>query len=184
MLASTPLRGLGSFGPGSSVGTILPAPEPGLDVAQLSVTLVQLASDTVLIAATAEAAWLPVRTAAEHLDPARFGSVTISAQPWQSRLTTRTFTSQADITRLTSIINAGVPAPPSAVNGMSCAPVGIVYALRFRPRTASGPSVVVTLGCHSYGITVNGRQQPSFWDNGKLRMAAGTLLGIRYPLGV
>jgi hypothetical protein len=62
--------------------------------------------------------------------------------------------------------------------------VGIVYALRFRPRTASGPSVVVTLGCHSYGITVNGRQQPSFWDNGKLRMAAGTLLGIRYPLGV
>ena len=45
------------------------------------------------IAATAEAAWRPARTAAEHLDPASFRSVTISAQPWQSRVMTRTFAS-------------------------------------------------------------------------------------------
>jgi hypothetical protein len=185
MLARTPLRGIGGMAPGGSAGAVLPAPEPGLDVAQLGVTLVQLAHGTVLIAATAEAAWLPARTPAEFLDPASFRSVTISAQPWRSRLMTRTFTSQADITRLTSLINAGVPAPPSVVDGMSCAAVGIVYTLRFTPRTAAGPSVVVTLGgCHSDGITVNGRQQPSLWDNGKLRSAAGTLLGIRYPLGV
>jgi len=137
------------------------------------------------IAATAEAAWRPARTAAEHLDPASFRSVTISAQPWQSRVMTRTFASQADIAGLTSIINAGAPAPLSVVTGMRCAPVAIVYVLRFTPRAAGGPSVVLTLGgCpHSYGITVNGRQQPSLWDNGKLRTAAGTLLAIRYPLG-
>src|SRR5579859_2268092 len=185
MLARTPL-GLGGLAPGESAGTILPAPEPGLDVAEFAVALIQLSHGTVLIVATAEAAWLPVRTAAEHLDPASFRSVTISAQPWQSRVTTRTFTSQADIAGLTSIINAGVPAPVSVVMGMHCAPVAIVYILRFTPRTAAGPSAVVTLGgCpHSYGITVNGRQQPSLWDNGKLRTAAGTLLGIRYPLGL
>ena len=69
---------------------------------------------------------------------------------------------------------------------MHCAPVAIVYILRFTPRAAGGLPVVLTLGAcpHSYGITVNGRQQPSLWDNGKLRTAAGTLLGIRYPLGV
>jgi hypothetical protein len=186
MLARTPLHDLGGLVPGASAGTILPAPESGLDVAELGVTLIQLSHGTVLIVATAEAAWLPVRTAAEHLDPASFRSVTISAEPWQSRVMTRTFTSQSDIAGLTSIINGGVPAPLSVVTGMHCAPVAIVYILRFTPRAAGGPSVVLTLGAcpHSYGITVDGRQQPSLWDNGKLRTAAGTLLGIRYPLGV
>ena len=185
MLARTPLHDLGGLVPGASAGTILPAPESGLDVAELGVTLTQLSRGTVLIAATAEAAWRPARTAAEHLDPASFRSVTISAQPWQSRVMTRTSTSQADIAGLTSIINAGAPAPLSVVAGMHCAPVAIVYILRFTPRAAGGPSIVLTLGgCpHSYDLTVNGRQQPSLWDNGKLRTAAGTLLGIRYPLG-
>jgi hypothetical protein len=186
MVARTPLRGLGGLVPGASAGTTLPAPEPGLDVARLGVTLIQLSPSTVLVVVTAEAAWLPARTAAEHLDPASFGSVTISARPWQSRVITRTFSSQADIARLASVINAGVPAPLSVVAAMSCAPVAIVYTLRFTPRTAAGPSVVVALGAcsHAYGIMVDGRQQPSIWDNGKLRAVAGALLGIRYPLGV
>jgi len=185
MLARTPLKG-GPMEPGESAGTVLPAPEPGIDVADFGVTLVRLSSRTILIAVDAQAAWRPARTAAEHLHPAEFRSVTISAQPWQSRMTQRTFTAQAGIAGLTSIINAGVPAPPSVVAGMSCAPVAIVYTLRFTPRAAAGASVVVTLGAcpHAYGITVNGEQQPSLWDNGKLRTAAGSLLGIRYPLGV
>jgi hypothetical protein len=185
MLARTPLHGMGGLAPGGSAGSVLPAPEPGFDVAEFGVTPIQLAHGTVLIVVTAEVAWLPARTPSEFLDPASFGSVTISARPWLSRPTTRRFTSQADIARLTSIIDAGVPAPRSVVASMSCAPVAILYTLRFTPRTAAGPSVVVTLGgCpHSYGVTVSGKQQPSLWDNGKLRTAAGTLLGIRYPNG-
>ena len=68
-----------------------------------------------------------------------------------------------------------------AVAGMHCAPVATVYIFQFTPRAAGGPSVVVTLGgCpHAYGITVNGRQQPSLWDDGKLRMAAAALVGVR-----
>jgi hypothetical protein len=186
LLTRTPLHDMGVLTPGATAVSILQAPAPGLDVAAFAVTLVQLPHDTILIYVSTEAAWLPARTPAEHLDPAVFRSVTISAQPWQSRVRTRTFTAQADIARLTAIINAGVPAPPSVVNGMSCAPVAIVYTIRFTPHAAGGPSVVVTLGAcpHAYGITVNGRQQPSLWDNGELRAAAGGLLGIRYPLGV
>ena len=93
---------IGTITPGAGAGAVLPAPEPGIDVADFGVTLVQLSSKTILIAVGADAAWLPARTPAEHLDPAAFGSVTISAQRWaQSRVMTRTFTAQADIGRLT-----------------------------------------------------------------------------------
>ncbi len=78
LLAHTPLRQIGTITPGATGSTILPAPEPGIDVAEFGVTLVQLSSKTILIAADADAAWLPARTPAEHLDPAAFGSVTIS----------------------------------------------------------------------------------------------------------
>lgn len=182
LLAHTPLRQIGTITPGTTGSTVLPAPEPGIDVAEFGVTLVQLSSTTILIAVGAEAAWLPARTPAEHLDPAAFGSVTISAQRWaQTRAVTRTVTAQAGISRLTAIIDAGTPAPTRAVAGMHCAAVATVYILRFTPRAAGGPSVVATLGAcpHAYGITVNGKQQPSLWDDGKLRMAAAALAGVQ-----
>lgn len=64
---------------------------------------------------------------------------------------------------------------------MHCAPVATEYILRFTPRAAGGQSVVVTPGgCpHAYGIIVNGRRQPSLWDDGKPRMAASALVGVR-----
>jgi hypothetical protein len=182
LLARTPLRQAGPITPGAGAGVVLPAPEPGIDVAQFGVALVQLSSTTILIAVSADAAWLPARTPAEHLDPAAFGSVTISAQRWaQARVVTRTFTARAGISRLTAIINAGIPAPASVLAGMHCAAAATVYILRFTPRAAGGPSVVVTLGAcpHAYHITVNGRQQPSLWDDGKLRTATAALVRVR-----
>jgi hypothetical protein len=182
LLAHTPLRQIGTITPGATGSTVLPAPEPGIDVAEFGVTLVQLSSTTILIAVGADAAWLPARTPAEHLDPAAFGSVTISAQRWsQTRAVTATFTAQADISRLTAIIDSGTPAPTRAVAGMHCAAVATVYILRFTPRAAGGPSVVATLGAcpHAYDLTVNGKQQPPLWDDGKLRMAAAALVEAR-----
>lgn len=184
LLAHTPLRQSGPITPGlvGSASAVVPAPEPGIDVAEFGVTLVQLSSKTILIVVGADAAWLPARTPAEHLDPAAFRSVTISAQRWaQTHVVTRTFTAQADISRLTASINPGTPAPTSVVAGMHCAAVATVYILRFTPRGAGGPSAVVTLGAcpHAYDITVNGKQQPPLWDDGKLRMAAAALVGTR-----
>lgn len=80
MLARTPLKG-GPMEPGESARAVLPAPEPGIDVADFGVTLVQLSSSTVLIDVDAQAAWQPARTAAEHLNPAEFRSVTIPRSP-------------------------------------------------------------------------------------------------------
>ncbi len=115
LLAHTPLRQIGTITPGAGAGAVLPAPEPGIDVAEFGVTLVQLSSKTILIAVGAEAAWLPARTPAEHLDPAAFRSVTISAQRWaQTRVVTRTFTAQADISRLTAITSRAPPHPDEA----------------------------------------------------------------------
>jgi hypothetical protein len=182
LLAHTPLRQIGTIIPGATGGAVLPTPEPGIDVAEFGVTLVQLSGKTILIAVGAEAAWLPARTPAEHLNPAAFRSVTISAQRWaQTHVVTGTFTAQADISRLTAIINSGAPAPTSVVPGMHCAAVATVYILRFTPWAAGGSSVVVTLGAclHAYDITVTGKQQPSLWDDGKLRMAAAALVGVR-----
>ena len=108
--------------------------------------------------------------------------MTISAQRWaQTRVATRTFTARAGISKLTAPINAGTPAPTSVVAGMHCAAVATGYTLRFTPRAAGGLSAVVTLGAcpHAYDITVKGKQQPSLWDDGKLRMAAAALVGVR-----
>lgn len=182
LVAHTPLRQIGPITPGSTGSAVLPAPEPGIDVAEFGVTLVQLSTKTILIAVGAEAAWLPARTPAEHLDPAAFGSVTISVQRWaQARAVTRTVTAQAGVSKLTAIINSGTPAPDGVVAGMHCAAVATVYVLRFTPRAAGGPSVVVTLGAcpHAYAITVNGKQQPSLWDDGKLRMATAALAAVQ-----
>jgi hypothetical protein len=181
LVAHTPLRQIGTITPGAAGSAVVPAPEPGIDVAEFGVTLVQLSSKTILIAVSAEAAWLPARTPAEHLDPAAFRLVTISAQRWlRTRMVTRTFTAQTGISRLRANINSGTPAPTSVVAGMHCAPVATVYILRFTPQAAGGPSVTVTLGAcpHAYDIAVNGKQ-PSLWDDGKLRMAAAALVGVR-----
>lgn len=182
LLAHTPLRQTGTITPGATGSAVLPAPEPGIDVAEFGVTLVRLSSTTILIAVDAEAAWLPARTPAEHLDPAAFGSVVISARRWaQTRVVTRMFTAQAGVSRLTAIMNAGTPAPTRVAAGMHCAPVATEYILRFTPRAAGGPSIVVILGAcpHAYDVTVNGKRQPSLWDDGKLRMAAAALVGVR-----
>ena len=125
---------------------------------------------------------MPARAPAGHLDPAAFGSVTISAQRRaQTRMVTRTLTARAGICKLTAIINSGTPAPAGVVAGLHCAAVATVYILRFTARAAGGPSAVVTLGAcpHAYDITVNGKQQPPLRDDGKLRMAAATLAGMR-----
>jgi hypothetical protein len=182
LLARSPLGQTGGINPGVSAGMFIPAPEPGIDVAEISVTLIQLSSKTILIVTDAEAAWLPGRTAAEHLDPASFRSVTISARRYgEMRDVTGTFTARDVIARLTSIINKGAPAPRDVLIGMHCAPVSTVFTLRFTPENSPGPVAVVTIGpCgHAYGITVNGKEQPSLWNNAGLSTTAGGLLELR-----
>jgi hypothetical protein len=162
--------------------TIRQAPEPGVDAVVLDLAVEAHSRTTTLVGAYAFAAWLPYRTAAEHLDPASFRAVTISADQLVPRphQVTRTFTSAAVIARLAAFLNGRPPAPAAALAGVSCPAPLVSFTLRFTAAGRQPPAVAVwTAGCMVDTITVNGRQQPSLWDTGgSLASMAGKLLGL------
>jgi hypothetical protein len=162
--------------------TMVQAPEPGIDAAVLELAVQAHSRTTTLVGAYAFAAWLPYRTAAEHLEPASFRAVTISADQLVPRphQVTRTFTSAAVIARLAAFLNARPPAPAAALAGVSCPAPLVSFTLRFTAMGRQAPAVAVSsAGCMVDAITVNGRQQPSLWDTaGGLESMARTLLGL------
>jgi hypothetical protein len=165
----------------TSVSALLPAPASGVYAAEVDVSMAPLSGTTTLVAAYANAAWLPTRTAAERLDPASFRAVTISADQLVAtpHRVTRTFTSAAVIAKLAAFLNGRPPAPAAALAGVSCpAPVNS-FTLRFTPVSGRAGAVTVSAGgCMVDAITVNGRPQPSLWDtDGSLASMARTLLG-------
>jgi uncharacterized protein YceK len=161
--------------------TMLPAPEPGIDAAVLELAVQAYSRTTTLVDAYAFAAWLPYRTAAEHLNPASFRSVTIIKDQvigGKQRAVSRTFTSAAAIARFATFLNARVPAPESAMGELMCPPPVLTYALRFAARAKRGPTVTASAFCGTIAITVNGKPQLSLWDtNGGLETIASALLG-------
>ena len=175
---STPTR----YGPALPTwsGILLPAPEPGIDAAQVSVGIAAYSGTTTLVIAHAYAAWLPARTAAEHLDPFSFRAVTVGEGRVipSPRQVTRTFTDPAVIVRLASFVNGLPPAP--ALTARSCAAVISRYTLRFTARDTNGPAMVVsTVECGTDVITVNGKPQPGLWDtHARLAAMARELLGM------
>ena len=174
---STPTR----YGPALPTwsGILLPAPEPGIDAAQVSVGIATYSGATTLVTAHAYATWLPARTAAEHLEPFSFRAVTVGEDRLipSSRQVTRTFTNPAVIVRLAAFVNGLPPAP--ALTARSCAAVISRYTLRFTARDTNGPAMVVsTVECGTDVITVNGKPQPGLWDtHARLAAMARELLG-------
>ena len=162
--------------------TIVQAPGPGVDAVILDLAVQAHSRTTTLVGAYAFAAWLPYRTAAEHLEPASFRAVTISADQLVPRAhqVTRTFTSAAVIARLAAFLNGRPPAPAAVLAGVSCPAPLVSFTLRFTAAGRQAPAVAVsTADCMVDAITVNGRQQPSLWDTaGGLESMARKLLGL------
>ena len=162
--------------------TMRQAPEPGINVVILDLAVQAYSRATTLVGAYAFAAWLPYRTAAEHLDPASFRAVTISADQLVPRpdQVMRTFTSAAVIAGLAAFLNGRPPAPAAALAGVSCPAPLVSFTLRFTAAGKQAPAVAVsTAGCLVDTITVNGRQQPLLWDTGGgLASMARKLLGL------
>jgi hypothetical protein len=157
-------------------GTLLAAPEPGVAAARVAVWAEPWSSGKTLIAVYAYATSRPVRTAAEHLDPGRFLTVTVTVTDYAPGLhtTTRTFTSAAVIARLAAFLNARPAAPQVAV---SCPALSASYQLRFTAKK-NNPVLTVSDGCLTDQITVNGVPQPLVWDNdGGLGKMIRSLLG-------
>jgi hypothetical protein len=179
------------FGSGGSMGaagdngptgsdTMLPAPEPGIAAAVATVWLEPWHNGT-LIAAYAYATWLPVRTAAEHVNPGSVRAVTVSATtifPRQHTVT-RTFTSAEVIGRIAAYLNARPAAPQLAI---PCPLPATTYQATFVPRERGGQTVIASAtGCLTDQITVNNVSQPLLWDIGdRLGTILGDLLGLAH----
>jgi hypothetical protein len=170
----------GSNGPvGSSA--VLPAPEPGVTAAEAAVWLEPWHHGTTLIAAYGYATWLPVRTAAEYLNPASFRAVTVAAtssiDPHQ-RLVTRTFTSLSVIARIATFLNSR-PAAPEL--DLPCPLPVTTYQATFLPAGKADPNVIAAPFCLTDQITVNGVDQPLVWDtNDGLGALMASLLGEKF----
>jgi hypothetical protein len=186
LLAHKPFDEPGSMGAAGSNGPVsssalLEAPEPGIAAAEAAVTLEPWHNGSTLIAAYGFATWLPVRTAAEHLNPGSFRAVTVTASsiiPRQGSQT-RTFTSAADINRITAFLNK-LPAAPQLA--LPCPMPVTSYQATFAPKVKGGPRVTVSSsGCLTDQITVNGKAQPSVWDTsgGLAALLGGLLHGSR-----
>ncbi|MGH3178426.1 MAG: hypothetical protein ACRDPF_31690, partial [Streptosporangiaceae bacterium] len=145
--------------------TLMAAPEAGIDAAVVAVWAEPWSHGTTLIAAYAFATALPVRTAAEHLDPGRFRAVTLSARELTppQRTTTRTFASAAVIARLAAYLNGRPATPPLAV---SCPALLASYQVTFIPKQGGDPAVTAEPGCMADRIDVGGVPQPLVWDSG------------------
>ena len=186
LLAHKPFDEPGSMGAAGSNGPVsssalLEAPESGIAAAEAAVTLEPWHNGSTLIAAYGFATWLPVRTAAEHLNPGSFRAVTVTASsilPRQSSQS-RTFTSAADINRITAFLNK-LPAAPQLA--LPCPMPVTSYQATFAPKVKGAPKVTVSSsGCLTDQITVNGKAQPSVWDTsgGLAALLGGLLHGSR-----
>jgi hypothetical protein len=155
----------------------LASPEPGLDAAEVDVSVMQYNRTTTLLAVRAYVAWLPVRSAAEHLDPAGIRAVTITVQrvAYGGRVP-RTLTARAGIAKLAAFLNGLRPAPQLA---LPCPMPFALPTVTFEPRQRHGRAIVVSVsGCGYDYVTVNGATQPSLWDeNAGLTALATKLTG-------
>jgi hypothetical protein len=165
-----------------AVSATTPAPEPGVDATIASVSVAPLSQTTTAVVAYADAAWLPVRSPAEHLDPRGFRAVTASVIRLvpSSRVEARTSTSAQVIAKMTAYLNALQPVPQIV---MSCPAPAYTFTIRLTPKASHYPTVLVAAGgCpRSYQVTVNARAQPPLWDTGGLETMARELMGLPLP---
>jgi hypothetical protein len=152
----------------------------GIYQAELVTVVVAGPGGTALLRADAQVIWFPPRTTAEHLDPADFHRVTISARVLNPRphTVTRIVTSPAVIVRLASLLNR-LPAAPDL--SLSCPAAAATYRVAFATGAARAPETIVTAdGCLTDQITVNGTAGPALWDRSeKLVAAASQLLRVK-----
>jgi hypothetical protein len=151
----------------------------GINDAEVQILMVPRAAASTLIATYVHVTWRPARTAAEHLDPASFGAVSVRAMVTypKPRDVTRTFRSPADIAMLARLLNGFAAAPKTA---RTCPASAASYQITFTPRAAHQAGVtVITYGCNSATITVGAVPQPALLDpRNALATAAARLLGL------
>lgn len=116
---------------------------------------------------------------AEHLDPARFRTVTVVANLFSNgslRKVSKVIGSPAVIARLTRMVNS-LPAATKTVS--SCPPVTATYRLSFTVIGFEPDTTVTANSCPVDQISVNGKVQPPLMDKtGILAAAVRGLLNL------
>jgi hypothetical protein len=152
----------------------------GIYQAEIDLTLVPAVGGGSLLRADAQVIWLPPRTAAEHVDPARFASVAVTADEVyeKNHPVTKRITSREVITQLATLLNA-MPADPGLA--MPCPMAPVIYRVGFAATAHGRPGAVATTGsCFTIALHASGHQQPQLADpNGKFAAYLQHLLGIR-----
>ena len=140
----------------------------GIAGAQLVLTVVPATSGGSLLRADAQVIWYPPRSAAEHIDPARYHvlSITVSVYGRRPHTVRKVVTSQMFIARIAEALDRMQAEPPGAV---ACPADFEDYQLSFSVSAHSRPVVVVSAnesGCGGAQVTIDGRAQPALADNG------------------
>lgn len=157
---------------------------PYIYEATLGTTIVPAADGGSLLRVDAQVAWYPPRSAAEHIVPIRYRTVTATAPTRQTGSgdpVTRTFTKHAVVARLAALIN-GLHARPDITVACGAMSEYTIYRLVFTPVASHGPRVVVsTAGCAIDQVIVGGRPQPALDDGSGLVDAISRLLDLPSP---
>ena len=121
----------------------------------------------------------PLPPGAEHLDPARFRYVTVSANLFSNgslHKVSKVIGSPAVIARLTRMVNS---LPAAAKAASSCPPVTATYRLSFAVRGFEPDTTVTANSCPTDQISVNGKTHPPLLDkSGALAAAIRGLLNL------
>ena len=151
----------------------------GINDAEIVMLMIPRGATSTRIATYVRVIWFPSRTAAEHLDTADFGTVSVRATLLNPKLhhVTRTFRSAADLARLAGLLNR-LSAEPNTMH--TCPSSIATYQITFEPRTVQQPAVVVTTyGCYGATVTTGGVPQPALLDPGNaVAVTAARMLGI------
>ena len=133
-----------------------------------------------LLRVDAQVAWYPPRSAAEHIDPARYRAV-IVIEPKPGTIKplrlSRTFTGRRTVARLAALVN-GLPATPDIAVPCPLMIAGRFSRLVFLPRAGAQEIVVTMPGCISATVRVGGRPQPALYPSGPLSALMSRLLGL------
>jgi hypothetical protein len=138
----------------------LRATPPGVASTLLDVTVAAKPGGGSLVVAGAEVFVYPLRTAAEHVNPAAWPVATIRLEAQHSA--TRVIRSAAVIARLAGLLNR---LPTQAGQTLSCPAISTVYVLAFARSAAGPPGLTFTTNlCWVVVPSAAGRAQPPLAD--------------------
>lgn len=150
----------------------------GVTSAMLVATVVPAQLGSTWLRLDAQVIWAPLRTAAEHVNPASYRSVEVIAHRTlpNSGIVTKTFTEPSVVAELAGRLNAMHTAGNTVFYNCQIA-TSVGERLVFEPRSGQGKQLIATLTpCDLVQMRIGGKTQPTLLDRGDLPALIGRLV--------